>query len=112
MGLLSGLFGHKKSKKEYDIVIEFPSWAGNGGKSRINEFANLLKVMAHMKNIPEKFVNGIMTHPLSGDKLLVIAGIKEREGASFDEQTLAVLNKIEIYWLNTTAKERVEIWNG
>lgn len=110
MGLISGLFGNKKSKK-YDIVIEFPSWAG-GEKSRVSEFAGLLKAEAHLNNIPENFVAGIMTHPLSMGKLFAVAGRKEREGASFDEQMLAVLNQIKIYWSKTTEQERSEIWNG
>ena len=60
----------------------------------------MLNAVAKRKGIPEKFVGGIMTNELSQDKLLFIAGLMEQQGASFEEQVLAVLEHVERYWSN------------
>lgn len=98
MGLFSSLFGGKKSDAPY------PSWVSN--QDIMKEFISALKEMAKRKNIPEKFLQGVMTHEWTQNKLLFIAGLMEKQCASFEDQTLAVMDHIEKYWSNTDDKQR------
>lgn len=97
MGLFSSLFGGNKSDAPY------PSWVSN--QDKMKEFISALKEMAKRKNIPEKFLQGVMTHEYSQNKLLFVAGIKEQLGASFDDQILSVMEHVEKYWSNMDDKE-------
>jgi hypothetical protein len=82
----------------------YPSWMTNN--DRIEEFVEMLNILAKRKSIPKKFVAGIMTNEYSRNKLFFTAGLMEQQGASFDEQTLAVMDQIEKYWMNTDLDDR------
>lgn len=87
----------------------YPSWVSN--KDRMEEFAAMLNAGARRKSIPEKFVGGVMTNELSQNKLLFTAGLMEQQGASFEEQTLAVLDHIERYWSNMDLTDKKSFFN-
>lgn len=98
MGLFSSLFGGKKEDEP-----PYPSWAGDSAK--MQGFISTLKERAKDKNIPEKFLGGIMTTEYSQNKLLFTAGIMEKQGSSYEEQVKAVMDHIERYWANTDDKD-------
>jgi hypothetical protein len=99
MGFLSKLFG----KKEQDEP-PYPSWGPN--RDKMQEFAFKLKEKMRGRDIPEKFLYGLMENEYSQGKLLFIAGLLEKHHkASFDEQTDAVFNQIEKYWEQIEDKE-------
>lgn len=82
----------------------YPSWMTN--KDRMEEFAAMLNALAKRKSIPKKFVAGTMTNEYSQNKLLFTAGFMERQGASFEEQTMAAMDHIEKYWKNMDLNDR------
>jgi hypothetical protein len=82
----------------------YPSWMTNN--DRMEEFAELLNILAKRKSIPKKFVAGIMTNEYSRNKLFFTAGLMEQLGASFDDQTLAAMDQIEKYWKNMDLNDR------
>jgi hypothetical protein len=101
MSFFSKILGKKKQEQEEP---PYPSWGPN--KEKMQEFAFKLKEKMRNKNIPEKFLYGLMENEYSQNKLLFTAGLMEKHhGASFDEQTDAVFNQIEKYWLQMENKE-------
>ena len=101
MSFFSKVFGKKKEEQDEP---PYPSWGPN--KEKMQEFASKLKEKMRNKNIPEKFLYGLMENEYSQNKLLFTAGLMERlHGASFDQQTDAVFNQIEKYWLQMENKE-------
>jgi hypothetical protein len=98
MGLFSSLFGKKKQDEP-----PYPSWASDSTK--MQGFISTLKEKAKQRDIPEKFLGGVMTNEYSQNKLLFTAGLLEQNGASYDEQVKAVIDHVEKYWSNTDDKE-------
>lgn len=98
MGLFSNLFGKKKEDEP-----PYPSWASDNVK--MQAFISTLKEQAKQRNIPEKFLGGVMTNEYGRNKLLFTAGLMEQHGSSYDEQVKAVIDHIEKYWSNTDDKE-------
>lgn len=82
----------------------YPSWVTND--KRMKEFVEMQKAAGRRNNISDKFVAGIFLTDYGRDRLLFLAGIMEKHGASFEEQSIAVSDKINEYWLNTTPSER------
>jgi hypothetical protein len=100
MGLISSLFGKKEPEEQ---EAPYPSWVSDNDK--MGEFISELKEMSKLKSIPEKFLQGVLTHEWSQNKLLFIAGLNEQQGASFETQILAVMEHVEKYWSNTDDKQ-------
>lgn len=98
MGLFSSLFGKKKQDEP-----PYPSWVNDSVK--MEAFLSTLQAQVEQKNIPEKFLAGIMTNDYGRNKLLFTAGLMEQHGASYDDQVKAIVSHIEKYWLNTDDKE-------
>ena len=84
--------------------LSYPSWSTN--KDRMEEFAAMLNAIAKRRSIPKNFVAEIMTHDHSQNQLLFTAGLMEQQGASFEDQTLAVIDHIEKYWKNIDFNDR------
>lgn len=82
----------------------YPSWYTN--KGRMEEFVVMLNASAKRKSLPERFVRGVMTNDFSHNKLFFIAGLMEQQGASFEEQTMAVMDHIEKYWSNMDLNDK------
>ena len=103
MGIFGNLFSGKNKKDEG--IDNYPSWSTNPDQTK--RFVGLLVVIAKKKNIPEKFVQGTITNDYGMDVLMFTAGVMEQQGASFEEQSIAVMDRIERYWLNadTTTKK-------
>ena len=98
MGLFSSLFGKKKEDEP-----PYPSWASDGIK--MQKFILTLKEQAKKRDIPEKFLGGVMTNEYSQNKLLFTAGLMEQQGFSYNEQVQAVIEHVEKYWSNIDDKE-------
>ena len=77
MGLFSSLFGKKKQDEP-----PYPSWVNDSVK--MEAFLSTLQAQVEQKNIPEKFLAGIMTNDYGRNKLLFTAGLMEQHGASVD----------------------------
>ena len=73
MGFFSKLFGKKEPVEQEP---PYPSWVLD--QSKMQDFANTLKQMARERNIPEKFIYGLMENDYSRDKLLFTAGLLEK----------------------------------
>jgi len=99
MGLFSSLFGKKKQDEP-----PYPTWASDSAK--MQGFISTLKEKAKQRDIPEKFLKGVITNEYSQNKLLFTAGLMEKNGSSYDEQVKAVIDHIDKYWSNTDDKER------
>jgi len=97
MGIFSSLFSAKSKKDEG--VDNYPSWAVN--PDQIKKFVELLVAMAKKKNIPERFVQGLIANDYGADALMITAGVWEQKGASFTDQARAVMDRIERYWSNS-----------
>lgn len=82
----------------------YPSWSTN--KNKMEEFAAMLNSLANRRSIPKRFVSGLMTTDYSQKKLFFTAGLMERQGASFEEQTMAVMKQIDKYWENMDSNEK------
>ena len=91
MGLFSSLFGRKKQDEQ-----PYPSWVNDSVK--MQAFLATLQAQVEQKNIPEKFLAGVMTNDYGRNKLLFTAGLMEQHGASYDDQVKAVVGHIEKYW--------------
>lgn len=98
MGLFSSLFGKKKQDEP-----PYPSWASDSTK--MTAFISTLKEKAKQRDIPEKFLGGVMTNEYGLNKLLFTAGLMEQHGASYEEQVKVVIDNIEKYWSNMDDKE-------
>ena len=72
----------------------------------MQEHFAILRAEAERKSIPDKFVQGTLTTEYTQNSLLITAGLWERQGASFEEQTMAVWDKIERYWSNMDSNEK------
>jgi hypothetical protein len=86
--------------------LSYPSWSTN--KDRMEEFVAMVNTVAKRRSIPKNFVAEIMTHDHSQKQLFLTAGLMEQQGASFEEQTLAVIDHIEKYWKNMDLNDRKE----
>lgn len=82
----------------------YPSWGTS--KNRMDEFAAMLYALAKRRSVPKKFIGGVMTTDYSQNRMLFTAGLMERQGASFEEQTMAVMDQIEKYWNSMDVDER------
>ena len=101
MGFFSKLFGKKEPVEQEP---PYPSWVLD--QSKMQDFANTLKQMARERNIPEKFIYGLMENDYSRDKLLFTAGLLEKiQGATFDQQIKAICDQAEKYWNNMDDKK-------
>lgn len=98
MGFFGSLFGKKKQNEP-----PYPSWASDSAK--MQAFISTLKEKAKQRNIPEKFLGGVMTNEYSQNKLLFTAGLMERNGSSYEEQVKATIDHVEKYWSNIDDKE-------
>ena len=84
--------------------VSYPSWAAKD--NRMKEFIAMQKAAGRRNNIPDKFVAGMFLTDYSRDRLLFLAGMMEKHGSSFEEQAMAVSDKVNEYWRNTTQSER------
>lgn len=82
----------------------YPTWVND--ESKMEEFIAIVKALTKRKSIPEIFVGGLMTNELGQNRLFFTAGLMEQQGASVSEQTLAVVNQIEEYWLDMDINDR------
>ena len=101
MGFFSKLFGKKEPVEQEP---PYPSWVLD--QSKMQDFENTLKQMEKKRNIPEKFIYGLMENDYSRDKLLFTAGLLEKiQGATFDQQIKAICDQAEKYWNNMDDKK-------
>lgn len=73
-----------------------PSWAGN--RSKNEQFIYAIQEFAMNNGVPQTFLTAVLHHEETFTSLVHYAGAMEREGASFEEQELAVSNKLIEMW--------------
>jgi MFS-type transporter involved in bile tolerance (Atg22 family) len=67
MGLLSSLFGGNKQNEQPS-----PSWATN--KHKMKEFVSTLRELAKHQNIPDRFLQGVLTDEYGMNRILTHCG--------------------------------------
>ena len=103
MGFLSKLFGQPSasarrvsSGEVKPARVEYPSWMGD--RDKLTSFINGTQDLAAQHGVPKLFSAQIMSQKEIIDPLISLAASMERQGASFNDQQVAVGNKlIEFY---------------
>lgn len=73
-----------------------PSWAGNRDECRI--FVEVIQKMAQERGVPQTFLWAVLGDKSTLQNIIFLAGVMEREGASFTEQQMAATRKLEEIW--------------
>lgn len=103
MGFLSKLFGQPSaavprtpSAQVNAGKLALPSWMAD--REKIMRFVNGAQDLAVHHGVPKLFSAQIMSQKEIMDSIIGLAGSMEQQGASFNEQQVAVANKlIEFY---------------
>nr|QJS05261.1 hypothetical protein [Psychrobacter sp.] len=74
----------------------YPSWMSN--KNRIEEFLGMIVAGAKRRNVPEYFLNPVISDKEHMKKLILAAGAMEQQGSSFEEQAMFVSDIIIEAW--------------
>lgn len=74
----------------------YPSWISN--KNRLQEFVAMVGADVKRKGVPESFFLEIMSNISDRSRLMIIAGIMEKNRSSFNEQAMAVSDIVIQAW--------------
>lgn len=78
------------------FVGSYPSWMAN--KNRIEEFLGMIVAGAKRKNVPEYFLDPVISDKEHMKRLIFFAGAMEEQGSSFEEQAMFVSDIIIEAW--------------
>ena len=84
--------------------VPYPSWISN--KSRLEEFIAMVRAATKQKGVPESFFLEMMSNINDRSRLMLLAGMMEKNRSSFNEQAMTVSDMIIGSWSKRSSAPR------